>query len=310
MIKRIADRIVTSRIGMGVSHWSKKAFLPGFEGLHLNEVILFFIRGIRKGAIVTRARAVSFTLFLAMLPTLLFLISLIPYIPIENFQDELLLRFKVLIPEPVYVLMEATLHDLIDRKYSTILSIGFFLTVYYASNSVNSILTSFNKSYHLKVQRHPIKQRLLALFLIFVLTLLMVMAISLMIFSDTFFGWLFQHHYAEGHLMYFVLIIAKWTLIVLLFQLAISLLYNFGDTQRTGWKIISAGSTLATVLSITVSWGFAWYVSHFSSYNKLYGSLGTVIILLLLIYFNALILLIGFELNTGISTAKRQKRML
>lgn len=309
-ISEIPHKIWTSRPITAIKNGAKKIILPGFEGLNLYEVLVFFWQGIQKGAVVTRASAVSFTIFLAMLPTCLLLLSVIPYIPIDNFQSELLLRFEAVMPAPVFDLIGEAFEDLVNRKHSTILSIGFLLTVYYASNSINAILTSFNSSYHLTIRRHPIKQRLIALMLIVILSVLIISGVSLMIFSDTFFEWLFQNHYVEGTFLHIVLLVAKWTAIVLLFMFSISLLYNFGNTERTGWKIVSAGATLATALSILVSSGFAYYVINFGNYNKLYGSLGTLIVLLLWIYFNSLILIIGFELNASIANAKRQKLLM
>jgi membrane protein len=286
---------------------SKQIILPGFDGLPLHDVMAFFLKGIQKGAVITRASAVSFKLFLALLPFSIMLLSLIPYIPIDNFQGELLNSFKELVPGPLYDLLSGALEDLVHKKHNTVLSIGFVLTLYYASNSINAILTSFNSSYHLTVQRNPVRQRIISLGLIVALSALIIAGISLMIFSNTFFEYLDSHKYVQGDFAFAMLYVAKWTLIVLLFLSSVSMLYNIGDTQRKSWRIVSAGSTLATVATLVVSWGFSYYVTHFGSYDKLYGSLGTLIVLLLWINMNSIILLIGFELNASISNAKRQK---
>lgn len=294
----------------GAISLSKKVILPGFDGLPLYDVMEFFIKGIQKGAVITRASAVSFKLFLALLPFSIMLLSLIPYIPIDNFQGELLDSFRELIPEPLYDLLQGALEDLVTRKHNTVLSIGFVLTLYYASNSINAILTSFNSSYHLAVQRNPIRQRLISLGLIVVLSGLIITGISLMIFSNAFFTYLETNKYVQGDFAFAMLYIAKWTLIVLLFLTSVSMLYNIGDTQRKSWRIVSAGSTLATAATLVVSWGFSYYVTNFGAYDKLYGSLGTLIVLLLWINMNSTILLIGFELNASINNARRQKMEL
>lgn len=288
---------------------SRKIILPGFEGLPLYDVGKFFIKGLYRGAVITRASAVSFKIFLALLPCCIMLLSLIPYIPIQNFQGELLEGFKALIPAGVFDLMHDALDDLVNKKHHTVLSIGFILTLYYASNSIHAILTSFNSSYHLTVKRNPIKQRLIALLLIVVLSALILAAVTLLIFSDTFFNFLQTHEYVTGGFAFALLYIAKWTMVFLLFLLSISILYNVGDTERKrkGWRIVTAGSTLATISCIVVSWAFAYYVTHFGSYDRLYGSLGTLIVLCLWINFNSMLILIGFELNASISHAKKAK---
>jgi len=287
--------------------WTKKVYLPGFEGLPLHDVAVFFVRGLQKGAIVTRASSVSFTLLLALLPTGLLLLSLISYIPIENIHGQLLAGFADLLPQEVMSFVEHALEELVGRKHSTVLSIGFLLTVYYASNSINAILVSFNSSYHITLKRNPFKQRLIALRLIIVLAVLLLVGITLLLFSNFFFDYLRDNHYAEGDFLFAILYISKWILIILMFVLSISVLYNVGDTDRKSWRVVTAGSTLATTASITVSWLFAYYVTHYGNYNEIYGSLGTVIVMLLWIYFNSLILLIGFELNTSIHTAKIER---
>ena len=306
-LKDIPKRLRASPPALWLKARTKQIFLPGFEGLPLYDVAAFFFRGLSKGALVTRASAVSFTIFLALLPSALLFLSLISYIPIENMDGELLERFKTLLPAEIYGFIEMAIDDLAGRKHSTVMSIGFLLTVYYASNSVNAILVSFSSSYHLTIRRSPIRQRLIALMLIVILSFMILIGLILMIFSDYFFDWLRDNHYAEGDFIFIVLYISKWTLIAMLFMFSISLLYNIGNTEKTSWRIVNAGSTLATVLTITVSYLFAYYVTHYGQWNKIYGSLGTLIVLLLWIYFNALILLIGFELNVAINNAKRKK---
>jgi len=309
MLKKLQELPATIRNSKPVK-WIeqrlKRIFLPGFEGLPLYDVLTFFFRGIQKGALTTRASAISFTIFLALLPSSILILSLVSYIPVDNIDDELVSRFSDLLPASVFHFIEGAMGELIGRKHNTVLSIGFVLTAYYASSSINSILMAFNNSYHLTARRNPIKQRLIAFMLIIALAALIMIAVVLMTFSDFFFDWLRTNHYVEGSWIFAILHLSKWTLIVLIFMFAISLLYNFGTPGKKSLKVVTAGSTLATILAITVSWGFAWYVTHFGQWNKIYGSLGTVIVLCLWIYFNAIILLIGFELNTSIASAKKQ----
>lgn len=306
-MSKIGDKILSWKWVQNLIALSRRLVLPGFDGLPLYDVGVYFVKGLFKGAIVTRASAVSFKVFLALLPFTIMLLSLIPYIPIDNFQGELLTEFKEMLPAGLYELLHGALDDLVNRKHNTVLSIGFVLTLYYSSNSINAILTSFNSSYHLTRRRNPIKQRLISLILIILISCLGLAAISLMIFSDSFFEWLKAHNYVEGKLVFALLYIVKWIMVVLLFLVIVSVLYNTGDTDRNTWKVVTAGSTMATISMILVSIGFTYYVTNFGQYNKLYGSLGTIIVLLLWINLNSMILLIGFELNASIQNAKKRK---
>jgi len=91
-------------------------------------------------------------------------------------------------------------------------------------------------------------------------------------------------------------------LVILFFS--ISILFHLGPAIKNRWKIFSPGSIFATIFIIVTSLGFSYYINHFSQYNKIYGSIGTLIIILLWMYFNSIILLTGFELNASILNAK------
>jgi membrane protein len=103
----------------------------------------------------------------------------------------------------------------------------------------------------------------------------------------------------------FVIDNLRWLVIFLLFFAAIALIYRYAPAVHKKWRLINPGSILATLLMILFTMGFSWWVNHFGNYNELYGSIGTILIIMLLIYFNSLVLLIGFELNVSISSLKK-----
>ncbi|MEM9024639.1 MAG: YhjD/YihY/BrkB family envelope integrity protein, partial [Bacteroidota bacterium] len=169
---------------------SKKLILPGFDGMPLYDVLAFFIQGLRKGALTMRASSLAFKFFLALFPAIIFVFTLIPYIPIDQFQDQLLLQLESILPTEAYVLTKSTIEDLINRERSGLLSFGFILTLYFASNGMNAMISAFNQSYHTSEKRSVFRQRLVSLLLIGILTLLVLVSVVLIIFSKFVIGYL------------------------------------------------------------------------------------------------------------------------
>lgn len=275
----------------------------GFEGLSLYSVAAFFIEGLQKGALTTRAAAISFRFFLAVFPVLIMLLSLLPMIPIENFQENLFMSIRDFFPGDTFTLVEETVEDLLNKSHSTIFSIGFILSLFYASNSVNAILQGFNESYNIDDKGNFVVIRLVSLLLMLILGIFIFVAVVLLIFSGAAFNWMVEKEFIDQESV-FLLQLAKWTISLFLIYMSITILYNMGDFEHRRWKTFTAGATMTTLLLLLTSSGFAWFVNNFATYNKLYGSLGTFLLLLIWINLNSNILLIGFELNTSILKAK------
>lgn len=283
--------------------------VPGFEGLSLWYVGTFFIEGITKGSLATRAAAISFRLFLAFFPAIILLLSLIPHIPIDNFQANLFDSIRGFFPGDTFSLFESTLDDLINRKHNALLSIGFILVIYYASSSINAILLGFNESYHIEERGNPFILRLASIVLIFVLGFIMIIAVSLIIFSGIAFDKLHSVGIIGDKGYIPLLDFAKWVISLFLIYTVISTLYNVGNgRKRRKWKFFNVGSTFATLFFVLASIVFAYFVNNFGQFNKLYGSLGTLMVLLIWLNFNSMIILLGFDLNTSIRKAKKQAK--
>lgn len=285
---------------------SKKIILPGFDRLPVYDVALFFFRGIQKGALTMRASALAFNFFLAIFPAIIFLFTLIPYLPIENFREELFSRLQLILPKEAYSLAITTIDDLVSTPRGGLLSFGFLLALYFATNGINAMMDAFNQSVHIVKKRSFIKQQLISILLVFIQSFLLILAIALLTFGQVTIDFLSEKGIIEGRLSFFLLTAGQWLTIAALFYFAISFLYYFGPSIRGRWKFFSAGSSLATVLMLIVSLGFAFYVNNFGQYNKVYGSIGTLIVIMLWIQFNSIILLIGFELNASIRNAKHK----
>jgi len=282
----------------------RKIVLPGFDGLSLFSVLRFFFKGLFEGRLTLRASAISFDFFLALFPSILFFFTIIPFIPIKGFQPELLLTLEDIIPTTLWTHVSSTLEDIIIRPRSDLLSLGFILALIFSTNGINSIIEGFNSTFHDMESRSWLKQRLVALFLVFVISILVILAVTLQIVGSFVMKFLVAEGLLTNDFTIIIIQIVRWILVVATFLFAISFLYYFAPARKGAFRFISAGSTLATALMILTTYGFNFYIENFNRYNALYGSIGTLLVFLLWVYFNSNILLIGFELNASIRQAR------
>jgi membrane protein len=276
--------------------------LPGFGGLSVFQVLQFFILGLRRGSITTRASAVCFRFILAIPPLLIVFLTVIPFIPIENFQDSIMTYLEKAMPGDSFDLVESTLDDLVNKKQETLISLSFLLTLFFSTNAVQALLDGFSQSYNLDKTSGLVMQYVRSFGLLFVFSITIVLGVVLITASGPVFSYLLEIDMIGSEIVVFFLEVAKWILVIILFEIAISVLYRAGHTGR--WKAINAGASFATLGLIIVSSLFAWYVNNFGNYNKLYGSVGTVLVVMLWLYLNTIVLIVGFEINAGIEKAK------
>jgi membrane protein len=282
----------------------RKLVLPGFDGVPISQVLTFVVKGFRKGVLVTRASSIAFNLLMALLPASIFLFTLIPFIPIPNFQQELIRLFESILPANAYNFMETTIIDIVTNKSGGLLLIMFIATIIFSTNGIHAVIHAFVVSAHTFKTRSWVNQRKISVVLLLIVVFMISTTGFLVIFGKIAMNRLVELHIIERNLVIYILIFIKWILIILLLFLAISSLYYLAPAKRTDFKFFSPGSTLATLLFILTSLGFSAYVNHFGQYNKLYGSIGTLMVILLWLYLNSIALLIGFELNVSIKAAQ------
>jgi membrane protein len=304
MIKGIWRKFLYSKANRGLIRWSNAIVLPGFEGFSLFRVSRFFFRALSKGQLITRASAIAFKLFMAFFPAIVLLLTLIPYIPVADFQQKLLDALHDQMPDVVYGFIEGQLHDLVVRKHGGLLSVSFLVGLFLASNTMEAILNGFRGSYHVTHWHSPLKQRLLSMGLLFALTIMMAVAMTLITLSNWAIGLIVRSGYVMSSLEHFGLFAAKWGITVLLMVASISLLYNAGDPTARRYKVFTPGAVLAVILTVLLSQGLAFFFTRITNYNALYGSLGAILAVQLWLYLNMLVLLIGFELNASIAKAR------
>ncbi len=288
----------------------EKLSLPGFHGVSLYYVVVFFFRGFQKGTMVTRASSIAFNVLIGILPALIFFFTLIPFIPVQNFQSEILEFLENILPENAFIMIEGTLIEVITKKSGGLLFSMFLATILLSTNGIHALLHAFNVSYHEFETRSWMSQRRTSLFLLFVITMLLAGAIITILVGKITLQRLVELEIIRMNVTYYLLNTAKWLTFVLLVFLVISTLYYQIPAKKSEWKFFSPGSIVATFLFILSSLGFSAYVNNFGQYNKLYGSIGTLMVILLWLYFNSISLLIGFELNASIKTANTKKNVL
>lgn len=292
-------------------HWLmevlKKITIPGFQGLRVYPILSFFIKGFSSKDINIRASAIAFSFFLALFPATIFFFTLIAYIPVDNLKDEIFVFLSNVTPKNAFEVIQSTLSDILKKRQGGLLSLGFILAMYFSTNGINTLIDSFNDYTDVIETRSGWKQKLAALGLTFYVTFLVIITIILTIAGDIGLDYLHSKDFLGDSLEYYLLVITEWIFIILFIYALISGLFFYGPSKKRKWAFFSAGSTLATILSVITTYGFMFYVNHFNSYNKLYGSIGTLLVIMFLIYINAMVMLIGFELNVSIDRALGQK---
>lgn len=295
----------------GISEFNGKGklsnlVLPGFDGVPISHVMKFVIQGFRKGVLVTRASAIAFNLLMALLPASIFLFTLIPFIPIPNFQQELIKLFESILPVSAFSFLETTIIDVVTNKSGGLLLIMFIATIIFSTNGIHAVIHAFVVSAHTFKTRTWVNQRKISIALLLIVVMMIAFAGFLIIFGKMAVNRLVELNMLESKMVIYILVFLKWLLVILLLFLAISFLYYFAPAKKTDFRFVSPGSTLATLLFILTSLGFSAYVNNFGQYNKLYGWIGTLMVILIWLYLNSIALLIGFELNVSIKAARNE----
>lgn len=277
---------------------------PGQEHLSALEILRFFITGLQKGDIRSRASAASFDFFLALFPAIIFFFTLIPYLPVPGIQDRIMLLMSEALPQSAFEATRTTIEDILKQPRGGLLSFGFIFALFVSTNGVYYLIDGFNKSYHGIEVRSAIKQRMVSVFLTLMLATIVIASIALIIFTEIASRYLSEHDFIKNGPSIFMIQSGTWIILVFMALTMISSMYYFGPSKKNKRPFISVGSVTATILLIVTTYAFNYIISNFGQYNKLYGSIGTLIVILLYINFNTLQLIVGFELNASIENAK------
>ncbi len=284
-----------------ITTYLKKVSFPGFQQVPVYDVFVFFLKGLSKGALNMRATAIAFNFLLALGPALIFFLALLPYLPIQNFQQILTHLLVEIIPANSFIAIEPLIDEIFHRRGGLPI-FGLLTSLFFAQKGIHGIIEAFNATYHTLETRSWYRQRLISIALMFLFFAIAAIATILFFFSNILLT--SMNHSNLKVITPFLFILLKGLILFLVTFFSITFLYYFAPSRKTQWRFFGAGSTLATFLTIISSLGFTYFMDHFAQLNKFFGSIGALMALMLWLNFNALSLLIGFELNASIKHAQ------
>lgn len=298
---------------------------PGTK-LPMMDVLIDFIKLFTKGRTVDRAAGVAFNFFLALFPLILFFFTMIPYIPIPHLYDRVMLVLDdFLLPSGTLDYVKDTIDGIMNQSHDGLLSISVVMCLVFGSSGVVAFFNGFRNVYANYISskgltlRDWIDQRMFAVAMLLIIGGLLVVSVVLISLGGNVLKWLVAQEIIQGgSFTFFLFSVLRWVIGVFALCFGIAILYYFGNVKydehyrierkrpgRNGQKyrefvIFSPGAILATTLFVVATVGFNIYISNFSRYNVLYGSIGTLIILMLWIWIIAILILAGNDLNSGI----------
>ncbi len=305
---RIKINILHSKpVKATIGYLQQKQF-PGYPEISWYAVIEFFIRWIDKRDLHIRASSLSYTFFLALFPSVIFFFTLIAYLPLNYSTDEILFFIEKMVPANTFKAIKSTLHDILRKQRSGLLSVGFLFAIYFSTNGFHSLMNILNKYSRQKETRSFWKQRLVAIILSVIVSMSLLSSVLLITVGNYSIQFLHKLKYFPSIITPVLLFLLNYGIVIFIILFFVSCIYYFAPSKSRKWRFFSAGAIFACASIIITTTLFSIYVNAFNSYNKVYGSIGVLIVILLLIYINTYILLMGFELNVAIDKVLEEIR--
>lgn len=311
MTKPIEDKLDKIPVINILVRFFKQIKLPGLEGLSFYDLLELYVTGIVKGALTTRASAIAFSFFMAIFPFLLFVLIIIPYVPIDDFRIEFLSFLESFLPSSTSDFFFDNIFENIEgSQRGGLLSSVFVLSIALMANGVNAVFSGFENSYHEQLTRNVFRQYLYALGIALILAFLLIITIVVLGYFQIYvvaelFDVLEHRGFEVDTESVFWANMAQYVFFVIMVYLATATLYYFGTQEGKHSKFFSIGALFTTLLIILTSYLFGIYIENFGQYNKLYGSIGALLILLFYLWLNANILLLGYELNASLNKLRK-----
>ncbi len=302
---------ITNFIKFLIDSRTYKKVVDRLDNIHLRhkevsiyQILKNLVININNDDILHKASSVAFSFTLAVFPAIIFLFSLIPYIPIPDIRANIIeLVDELAMLEQV----SQTIHDVISKPRGDLLSFSVFLSLFLSTNGMMELAQTFNKIYKTIDNRSYWQTRVIATFLTIILSFVMFISILVLTVGSFALNYMVDNGFLAQNFLFYSILVLKYSVLFILFLFTISIVYYFAPALHNRWRFISIGSVLATILSILVSYLFSFYISNFGTYNKLYGSIGAMIAMMVWIYLISIILLIGFEVNASIDQAAQQR---
>ena len=289
-------------------NWLKRIRFKRYDNLSMYSFLKIFTHNIEEDEIMDRANGVSYNFILAIFPTIIFLFTLIPYISTyfpEVTTASIMGFLGELMPPSMYDVVSSTIMDILDNQRGGLLTFGFVFALYLATNGMMALMRSFNACYRTTEKRSAIKMRLIAIGLTVMLAFVLSIAVILLVVGQVAINYVTEHISEFSNLslddytIYFILML-RFLVIFIVFFFTVSSIYYFGPAVHYNWSFFSIGSLLATLAGLGISYGFSYYVTNFGSYNKVYGSIGALIALMVWIQLLTVVLLYGYEINASL----------
>ena len=298
MADKIDRKLLRIPIVRNLIRTAKRIKLPGFEGLSLFDLIKSYTVGIIEGTFSSRASGIAFSFFMALFPFMLFILNLVPYIRIKNFQEEFRFFINELMPAQTADFIDPIILDIAANPRGSLLSFTLLLAIFLTTNGVNAIFSGFEYSFHVRQKRSILQQYVAAFGVSLFLTVVLFISIIAIIFGQYFIITLNEQGLNLNDVIWINVI--RYILIMVLMYVVIATLYYFGTKEGKKSRFFSIGAVITTFFFMITTFLFTLYINNFSNYNELYGSIGAMLILMLYIWINSNLLLLGFELNATI----------
>ncbi len=310
MTKKIEDKLSKLPVINILVKLFKQIKLPGFEGLSIYDLLELYVIGIARGTLATRASAIAFSFFMAIFPFLLFVLIVIPHIPIDDFRIEFLSFLNSFLPPNTSEFFDENIYGNINTGRGGLLSSVFLLSIFLMANGVNALFSGFENSYHVQLTRNVVKQYLYALGVALILAIMVILTVVIFGYVEIyllqpFFDKLNEQGLTKADSNVFWIVAAKYLFFLIMTYLATATLYYFGTREGKDSKFFSVGALLTTLLFVLTSYLFGVYINNFAQYNELYGSIGAILILMFYLWLNANILLLGYELNASLNGLRK-----
>lgn len=284
-----------------------KRFRPSWlNGLPFYDLLELYITGIVNGSLPYSASAIAFSFFMALFPFALFILNLIPFIPIEGFQQDFLNFVAQGVPPNTFNAIASIINDILNNSHSGLLSSGFLLSIFLMANGLTAILSGFQTSQHIVFKRTYIHQYIVALAMSLLLSIILLVTVATIVIFEIFI----QNFKMKGVFVDNIPFIelGRYLFVIIMILITTSILFRFGTMHTHKPAFISIGSVFTTILIIVSSYFFGIWVIEFSKYNQLYGSIGTLLVMMFYIWINCMILLLGFDLNASINKLRNKAR--
>lgn len=293
---------------MLIRNWMKSVKFRRHHNISLYRFIKVFLHNIQKDDLINRANGVAYNFILAIFPAIIFLFTLIPYVArvFPQINVNSIMEFLGgMMPASMYEVIASTIFDIINNQRGGLLTFGFLFALYLSTNGMMALMRAFNACYQTVERRSGIRMRITATGLTFMLTVVLILAVVLLVVGQFAINYItdnlseFSNMNFDKYTIYMIFGL-RFLVIFIVFFLAISFIYYFGPAVHYNWSFFSIGSFLATLGSLGISYGFSFYITNFGTYNKVYGSIGVLIALMIWVQLITVVLLFGYEINASL----------